>query len=591
MRRYTQSLLLSLALVVGLAGDVVSDQKSTSSPGIQVGITSWDWQHRHSQTRQIARLPGADVIHFGWTMTSYIPDWEWTRYMGYNSWNESTATLSHGTDGDSIGPGPFGSAAYVCIDADGENRCHAVLQDAAEWELVFSAWHLAFPGVGSSTYEPYELPIMADPLPDETDMLWPDLAVKRTVVPSENVYHVIAMGAVYISGAYATPSERLFYWRYDESNPLPIWEGPVLVDSSSSLQYSIAADQNSDRIALAFATRYYYNDSIGVPNIAYRESQTSGSGWLSGAELGDVNRYYATTYSGPYGLRARGDISVAYNHQSDLHIVFSEDEYLAVGPVTIRHWSSSRMTVEAVVSALYPTAGSGLWVTNADHITLGIGDGSTPCDGGTTTNEDYLYVLYTKVGGETAAEAADTSARGYANGELYLVASPNGGSNWSLPINLTNTKTPDCDGDTPGSECASESWGSITRIVDDLNILYLLDHEAGIFDETGWTINEMMYLRIPGGTVDDPYFCPELPCDCRCHSDPACDGATNVLDVVYAVNVAFRSATPVFDYVCPYAQTDVDCSNATDVLDVVHFVNVAFRGGDPEIEFCDPCTP
>jgi hypothetical protein len=80
------------------------------------------------------------------------------------------------------------------------------------------------------------------------------------------------------------------------------------------------------------------------------------------------------------------------------------------------------------------------------------------------------------------------------------------------------------------------------------------------------------------------------PCICDCHADPQCDGQSNVLDVVAVVNVAFRSATPTSDPVCPMVRTDVDCSDATDVLDVVRLVNVAFRSADPNTEFCDPCA-
>ncbi|HUU44417.1 MAG TPA: hypothetical protein VM118_01685, partial [Acidobacteriota bacterium] len=80
-------------------------------------------------------------------------------------------------------------------------------------------------------------------------------------------------------------------------------------------------------------------------------------------------------------------------------------------------------------------------------------------------------------------------------------------------------------------------------------------------------------------------------CICPCHADPECDGVTNVLDVVRAVNVAFRGAPAVFDPNCPYKQTDVDCSGFTNVIDVVKFVNVAFRGGDPAVQYCDPCAP
>jgi len=84
---------------------------------------------------------------------------------------------------------------------------------------------------------------------------------------------------------------------------------------------------------------------------------------------------------------------------------------------------------------------------------------------------------------------------------------------------------------------------------------------------------------------------PSLICGCACFSDPVCDTVPNVLDVVTAVDVAFRGGLPVIDPipVCPVSRTDVTCDSQTDVLDVVHLVNVIFRSGDPAVEFCDPC--
>lgn len=80
-------------------------------------------------------------------------------------------------------------------------------------------------------------------------------------------------------------------------------------------------------------------------------------------------------------------------------------------------------------------------------------------------------------------------------------------------------------------------------------------------------------------------------CDCSCHADPECDAATNVFDIVNAVNVGFRNEPDLPDPnpTCPRNTTDVDCDGDTDVLDVVHFVNVAFREADAAVEFCDPC--
>ncbi|HUU46110.1 MAG TPA: hypothetical protein VM118_10300 [Acidobacteriota bacterium] len=82
-------------------------------------------------------------------------------------------------------------------------------------------------------------------------------------------------------------------------------------------------------------------------------------------------------------------------------------------------------------------------------------------------------------------------------------------------------------------------------------------------------------------------------CACDCHADPQCDAVADVLDVVKAIGVAFRSAPPIPDPnpECFYATTDVDCNGLTDVIDIVRMINVIFRSGDPAAQFCEPCAP
>jgi hypothetical protein len=61
---------------------------------------------------------------------------------------------------------------------------------------------------------------------------------------------------------------------------------------------------------------------------------------------------------------------------------------------------------------------------------------------------------------------------------------------------------------------------------------------------------------------------------------------------VQNVNVAFRGMPSTCDGGCPSERSDVNCDGATDVIDVVKMVNVAFRGASMSTEFCNACqTP
>jgi hypothetical protein len=83
----------------------------------------------------------------------------------------------------------------------------------------------------------------------------------------------------------------------------------------------------------------------------------------------------------------------------------------------------------------------------------------------------------------------------------------------------------------------------------------------------------------------------DLPCQCACHADPACDAAIDVVDVVVVVNEAFRGGTTIVDSDCTHiSRNDVDCDCAVSITDVVRVIDVAFRGGDPALKFCNACT-
>jgi hypothetical protein len=78
--------------------------------------------------------------------------------------------------------------------------------------------------------------------------------------------------------------------------------------------------------------------------------------------------------------------------------------------------------------------------------------------------------------------------------------------------------------------------------------------------------------------------------ECYCHGDPVCDGMiVDVLDVLSIIGIAF-SGEPLFKMqTCPKENTDLDCNGYTDLRDVVTAIDIAFRGASPEVRICDPC--
>ena len=81
----------------------------------------------------------------------------------------------------------------------------------------------------------------------------------------------------------------------------------------------------------------------------------------------------------------------------------------------------------------------------------------------------------------------------------------------------------------------------------------------------------------------------QVVCNCPCFADPSCDGIPDLIDVVLAVNQAFRGFPLTQDPECPKQQVDVDCDGMVTINDVVRIIDVAFRGADQATTFCQPC--
>ncbi len=120
---------------------------------------------------------------------------------------------------------------------------------------------------------------------------------------------------------------------------------------------------------------------------------------------------------------------------------------------------------------------------------------------------------------------------------------------------------------------------------------------AGTFeiDTTCVTPDNHLALLALGGNVIHPSFVKSvvtIQCSCPCNADPLCDGIiSDILDVSYAINRAFRGNAPTRDSSCPYERTDVDASGASDVVDVTKVINVAFRGHAASSEYTlNPCS-
>jgi hypothetical protein len=218
---------------------------------------------------------------------------------------------------------------------------------------------------------------------------------------------------------------------------------------------------------------------------------------------------------------------------------------------------------------------------------------------------------------------------------LYVEVSPDFGQNWfTLPGNLTTNSNP--NGPNHGNGVTGSSSGAFVHAawslgayagqdvrirfsyvtdqavtgegvyLDDISPVPVVD-STHVLDASHTVPNLAITGKLPGtyyytlkstdaqgqkSTVTPlhPVAVNYTICSCPCANDPACDAATDILDVTETINVAFRGGTEITDSGCPKSRTDVNCSGETDVLDVTIMINVAFRGASSSI-FCNPCAP
>jgi len=503
---------------------------------IPISITFYEHQHNSAQGYQTGRLAGNDIVHFIWTYWDHLPlpGLDPDRLVNYGSYTISGMYLIQGYGGVEVSQGIWARGGYCGGEVDDDNCFHGAFHQRAFAGSPYTQWHLYFPTPGSAMH-------IDDELLSATvfgELMWPRVTIaKKAGAP--DVYHFIAHGST------DDTRNRLLYWRFDPDSVK--WFGPVAMDSTTGLYYTLAADPNSQKVAVTLGTSREFTS--GNNNVAYYESHSDGKGWINQTELGTPNKNFITNYNSSTGPQFWGHTSTRYDHSGYLHIVWDEQRVANTSfDIKICHWSDSVFQIRPVALGYWDNeASTGGWNLHLAKVTMGIGSGGTLCQSGAQSNKNYVYVVYTQFGGSDAVSNADYSKGGYYNGELYLSVSNSGGRTWAPPMNITNTKTPGCNpgatptGGTvpprPDSVCRSEHWATIGPEVNDVDVIFTEDNDAGGIPqgEGTWQINRMMYLRFPGSTMNAQYVCPVIAANYAAFltAIPECEyhakrGATNL---------------------------------------------------------------
>jgi hypothetical protein len=245
----------------------------------------------------------------------------------------------------------------------------------------------------------------------------------------------------------------------------------------------ISSSRVSDKVAIVYTHPRDFD--YQVDNDIYYIMSNDGVTW--DFSRGKVN---VTHYGlGGDSLWAYTDCDAVFDYNDNLHIVWNA-QYTTAGANGMYYLNSRLMHYEKdggtfsqieIYPDTYWVAGCNMGVWNFMYAKMSIAPDAN----------NRLFVTY------TGWDQEDCSVCGYANGDIYLNYSLDGGATWSPKENMTNSHTPGC----MAGDCDSDHWSSLAEIVtgNTLHLFYVNDKDAGGIPQTecSATDNPMLYLAYP----------------------------------------------------------------------------------------------
>jgi hypothetical protein len=420
----------------------------TDSPGEVVGTTQYDYQTNGSSGNRAA-VDGAGGVHFIWMNGISYPT---QRAVFFNYVDNSGNWLAPTTVSQVNGAGY--AQAGVTNDNRAATAYHSATTPSIENYVVYAVDQ--FTGFGIFQYF------------DPPDMLslrcyWPYFSIDR----NDNIHVVSCENA-----PNAGDPQALSYTV--STNGGTTWSTIVNVDTIETISQNVVASPVSDKVAIVYSHPQNY-DSQWENDIYYIESLDGLTwDWRFGKSTPNTGARFAFSYI---------DLSAIYDYNDNLNIIWNASGLpmpaYTTGPSC--HYSTAQTITEMLETPETWPAGCdyGVWNRPVSKMSLGAHQGS-----------GNVFACYTKF------DTLDCSAGGYANGDIWMQYTADGGATWSVPTNLTNSQTPGC---TPGN-CDSDHWSALAdKVDDDLYIIFIEDKDAGGIPQTEGTIttNPVKYLTYP----------------------------------------------------------------------------------------------
>ncbi|MCX6829917.1 MAG: hypothetical protein NT002_11645 [candidate division Zixibacteria bacterium] len=540
------------------------------APGYKIGVTIHDNQHYGSMQRQVD-WRGTQMVHFAWTkQTTTVMDELWQ--TGYEAYDAGLGIFLQEGSADSGGcdvhaGAPNNISGYVGLDVDTEGKailCIDHTETGYAGDSKPTVWYDYAPGF--CYFVPYRSKV-----PDSTTdygnpgqyvYRWPSMEYQ--VWNGDTVTHVLAQwdNWHYLDphlGSGYSGNMRISYFRRVGSDTVGHWEyPPKAIDTVSSISAVVTASRVSGKVALVWTAGYAEPpDDNSSPwrypqysDVYYMMSDNMGATWTPTVNVTKYN--YVPDES---GWLAETDLSALIDTDDQLHIIWNAREATPSldGPVfnhfhgcRLFHWDNGNNVITTIKDANWDIPDSGCYGDVWNRMSI-VKMQLSECDG-----KFYaLFVQFNDIAHGIDNDCYRQMDEAAANGELYMSVSDNGGLNWDIARNLTNTYTPHCD--TIGAViCGSEMWPSMSRfgmdksggdwtgipIVDPsgsyignwyLDVLYVQDRYPGacVQDDGVWTYNPVKWFRLP---CVAPVPNPRLECTPNEIGDPAWTKPSTPLD-------------------------------------------------------------
>jgi hypothetical protein len=439
----------------------------TQSPGIQVGTTHYDYQSNGSSGNRVA-VTNDGSKYFAWMNGLNYPR---PRHIYFN-WVDAAGNWFSSGEGDRVNNDSVGG--YCQLSLIYGNR-GAIAYHGPAPAYTKLAIDSDPPGFGIWNY--YDPPDLITP--GNTHGMWPYIAVDRN-----NRIHILMTE----STTSNTVPQRMVYTRSTDGGVT--WVNPVrFVDTVKCIAGVVAASPVSDKVIVTYS-KMTDTSSQTWNDIVYVLSQ-DGLTWDFINGRVNVTNYGSDSDS----LWAYTDLDVIFDYNDNFHIIWNANWSPTANSYYYRtylfHYNHATQVIDEVRTpypdSVWPQSGCdfGGWNRAVCKMNLGVQEGT-----------NTLFATWTQF------DTADCSAGGFANGDIWMSSTSNGGTSWETPINLTNSPTPGCF----AGDCDSDHWSTLADKVDDaLHILYVNDKDAGGLPQTEGanTENPMLYLRVPVSSIDD----------------------------------------------------------------------------------------